>query len=501
MSKSFWLITLALVMLAPLGSTQELEIFDKDNEMPTLKWQRVIGENLLREKIISALTPLAKDQRFNVYVAVRLKSIRGRQQANQDLEQRNPDETVDLGKLGTAAPAISDDVIAKGTLWAHVEYIKTEVVLYDYAPEEQIRLMDTITRKVVYAVVPNWRAGIQVIVPKFDLFNWIFDRKILIGVIVALLFTLATSVFLLLNFFYSKTLRTDDEKMSFVNVSPNMREWPSIGRRDEVPVRVVSLPAPDYARDVSASIPALDVNEWKKMIEHDPSIGAVLANIFPPEAAARIFSGLPVDLVQKTTAAALKMNQKDVQAKTAEIQKLLMSMAHHKSGESFLDHAVDLIGRVGPDREGVFFNALVHAERIDLLEQAARRHYPSELIPALPSDLLRLFVNVLRTEERIELALAVDKSYRTQVLEAIGEPGSKIREYVEMQIEVIQNDSNRIANIKARSPFIWWDFVKLVRKSINSDHELARRTDLFLTAWLSEQTQKMRKGGRGGQAA
>lgn len=509
---------LTVFLLAVLGASgaaiaQQFEIFEKGDELPAIRWQKIIAENLLREKLVASLSPITKDQRFNVYVTIRLKSIKGRQRVERLPEDMSADDIVDLGKLGTAAPAINDDMLAKGSLWGQVEYIRTDIVLYDYAPAEQVNIMQNIAKRIVHSVVPPWRSGVNMVVPKYEVFSWFYDRKVMTGAILAALLFILFSGFLALNFFYNWYQRREDQRVSFVNISPGSFDTTVAAPRAPAAQAVNaqwrvadSKPAPQLVAshhdEEAAADLSFDPAEWKLVIEADPELGAVLANIAPSEMTARVFSSLPVELVKKTTEAALRMSEKDIQNKTAQLHQLMTAMARKKSGASFLNHAVDLVGRVGPLREGVIFESLVQAKRPDLVEQAARRHFPSHLIMQLPADLLRMFVNLLRTEERIELALAVSANDREQVLEAIGPKGAKLREYAEIQLQKFEADEGRANEVRGRSYYVWWDFVKLVRRTLASDGELARKTDLYLNPWIDEQRARCKKaGGRDGKAA
>ncbi|MEQ1875610.1 MAG: hypothetical protein ABL958_03125 [Bdellovibrionia bacterium] len=495
---------LMILTAASVASAQQLEVFDQDKELPTLKWQRVIGENMLREQIMGALTPLVKDLRFNVFISIRLKTLKSRQARGNRVDEEGGGDVVDLGKLGTAGPAINDEAIAKGQLWAQVEYIKTEVVLYDHAPTEMVDMMEQVTRKIVVSAVPAWRTGVTVTAPKFEFAHWFYDRKVLVGVLAGCLVFSFLGAFLLLNFFYSQRYRNEENRPVFSGF-PKFRDvQPALS--DAKVIQISALPVNEPASRVNEvndsfdpevfGLPS-DPQAWISMIEANPSLGAVLANIVPPEAAARVYAALPVDVVRKMTESAMSMSEDDVQKKANDLKRVVASMATKRPANAFLDHAVELVGRVGPAREGVFFANMISAGRFDLLEEAARKYFPAHLIPGLPTLLLKSLINTMSPEARAELVLCVEDKYKGQFLEAIGEKGTKVREYVESQVKAYETDTARKADLAKRGFHVWWDFVKLVRRTVTKDVEFARATEFLLKNWLQEQKVTKKSGGRG----
>ena len=262
-------------------------------------------------------------------------------------------------------------------------------------------------------------------------------------------------------------------------------------------VESLLVPNPEMDPELQKMLAEIKVTECVEITLQNPELGAVMASLLPTAQVSLMFALLSVDTANAVTLASLKISDQDLRLKSDALKAAVSSLkAKEKSGVvPFMDKAVDMLQEVSPEKELSIFNALAQAQEFKLLETAAKKFFPTELLLKLPEKLIKNALERLLLARRADFIYSNSEENRALLMDAFGKSGSKIRELIDAEMEQIKGDQVRQRRIEKNKEPLMRQFGEAVRRLINSSEAANELAEGVLNSWLSEKS-----GGQVGSA-
>jgi len=161
----------------------------------------------------------------------------------------------------------------------------------------------------------------------------------------------------------------------------------------------------DELRDM---ISELTINECIEIALQDATLGGLLVNLLPTMEVGRMFSLMNPELANAVTVASLKFSDDEIQAKSGELRASILTQRQQKKPTSapFVDSASELFRHIGPEKETTIFGALIESKEFDILDTAAHKYFPAELLFKLPPRVLKICLDRMPLPKRAEYILS-----------------------------------------------------------------------------------------------
>jgi hypothetical protein len=254
-------------------------------------------------------------------------------------------------------------------------------------------------------------------------------------------------------------------------------------------IEALLVPSQAIDKEVREALSDLSLAECVDLATKDPELGAVLMNLLPTNQVARTFSLLPTEIANSITAASLKLSTDEIAARSTKLKAAVLELKGAKpAAMPFSDRAAELLKEVGPEKEQAIFSALAESQEFVLLESTARRYFPSELVFKLPVGLMKSCLDRLPTARRAEFIASREGEEREALLNAVGRPGSKVRDMIDLELGEVANDETRKRRVEKQKSKLLSQFVDIVRGIVSASESAAELADPILSAWLSEKS-------------
>lgn len=221
------------------------------------------------------------------------------------------------------------------------------------------------------------------------------------------------------------------------------------------------------------------------MKEHTDQVG-IMMNILGPTVVAKILSEVDDKHADSWLAAGSEIEVEAMEAMEAALPKLKAALTSFKQSTApspFAQRILSMISSASPSRESALFRALAKSGTPSMILDAARKHFPSDLILRLPKPFLKDVLQAFPMNKRIELIQSRNEDVRKMLIETIAEPGSPARDLLEMELQNIAQDPDKQASIKARSEELWTEFVRLSRVSLDKTPVYREAGDHLISDW------------------
>lgn len=218
-----------------------------------------------------------------------------------------------------------------------------------------------------------------------------------------------------------------------------------------------------------------------------PEIGGILLKGRPEAQVKALFARLPKHLISELIELSLQSNEIDIEKNFSKIKDVLSQVRSKKvkaMPPSFMDHIITQLQTVGPTREKEILKMFRDNDRMEMLDYVSRKVFPSELIFSLPLDTLKLVINAVPFNLRVQLAWISNESQLNKILNCLGGPESREREFVEIEYNKIKEYPLKAAKIDATKEAIWGEFANISRKVLASDEKLQSTSKFILDEWI-----------------
>jgi hypothetical protein len=259
---------------------------------------------------------------------------------------------------------------------------------------------------------------------------------------------------------------------------------------------------PSIDEELRGMISELTINECIEIAIQDPILGGLLVNLLPTMEVGRMFSLMNPELANAVTVASLKFSDDEIQAKSGELKASISSQRKQKKPSSapFVDSASELFRHIGPEKESTIFGALIESQEFDVLDSAAHKYFPAELLFKLPPRVLKVCMDRLALPKRAEFILSTSDEDKNILLESIGKSGAKLRDVIDVEIQQAQSDELRLRRVEKNKSLYLKEFLEIVRSVIRTNKAAEEQAESVLDQWLFEKTGKRSGGGYGASA-
>jgi hypothetical protein len=288
-----------------------------------------------------------------------------------------------------------------------------------------------------------------------------------------------------------KYLNTEDRrewrKYLGQDVSPTFRRKVDLFLSSQI-IENLLVPAPQMDPEFKELFDQVKVAEAVEVANEDPEIGAVLIALLPSAQAARIFSLLSAERANEITVTSLKLTDAEIQRRVPRLKQVLRGLRDRHGVLPFVSRATEFLREAGPEQEAAIFNALSETGDYAALETAARQYFPAELISRLPVKILRDCMEALSIEKRAELILSRADEEKTWLLGALGKPGTKAREFIDLELKQLEMDQTRVRRAERNRDLLWKNFTETCRAMIRNNPQTAELAETLLSDWIALKT-------------
>jgi hypothetical protein len=256
---------------------------------------------------------------------------------------------------------------------------------------------------------------------------------------------------------------------------------------------------PSIDDELRGMISELTINECIEIAVQDPALGGLLVNLLPTMEVGRMFSLMNPELANTVTVASLKFSDDEIQARSGELKVSISNQRKQKKPTSapFVDSAAELFRHIGPEKETTIFGALIESQEFDVVDSAAHKYFPAELLFKLPPRVLKVCMDRMLLPKRAEFILSTSDEDRNTLLESIGKVGSKLRDVIEVEIQAVQADDVRLRRLDKNRSSLLKEFLEVVRSVIKTNKAAEEQAENIIDQWLFEKTGRRTGGGYG----
>jgi hypothetical protein len=237
-----------------------------------------------------------------------------------------------------------------------------------------------------------------------------------------------------------------------------------------------------------------------EFIEANEAMAGMLLNTLSPSMVSRVLSEVDDETADAWLEAGTGFNIKTLDDKVPSLKAALIAFKESHGPSPFTQRIMTMIPTATPAREGSLFRALAKSGNASMVVEAAKKHFPGELVLELPGVFLKEIIQSYPMAKRIEFFHSRPEDVRTQLLDTVAEKGTPARDLLDMELENIARDPSRGAAIESRSDEIWQDFAKTTRTALSKNASYAGFAEQLIKEW----SQKLGGGLavlKGGRAA
>ncbi|MEO5969695.1 MAG: hypothetical protein ABIQ95_07180 [Bdellovibrionia bacterium] len=254
---------------------------------------------------------------------------------------------------------------------------------------------------------------------------------------------------------------------------------------------------PTIDEELRGMISELTINECIEIAVQDSTLGGLLVNLLPTMEVGRMFSLMNPELANVVTIASLKFSDDEIKAKSGQLKASISRQRKQKKPKApFVDSAEELFRHIGPEKENTIFGALIESQEFDVLDSAAHKYFPSELLFKLPPRVLKVCMDRMPLAKRAEFILSNAEGDRNILLDSIGKVGSKLRDVIEVEIQEAQADDVRLRRVERNRSILLKEFLEIVRAVIKTNKAAEEQAEGVIDQWLFEKTGRRLSGAQ-----
>ena len=233
--------------------------------------------------------------------------------------------------------------------------------------------------------------------------------------------------------------------------------------------------------------------------QHKEQTG-ILLNLLGPSIISKTLSVADDKKVEGWLNEGAQFDVRTLESKTPALKTALITFKNANSPSPFLPRLMAMLENSTPNTEESIFKAIANASGKIYLIDAASSLFPSELILKLSDSILKEIILSLPMGKRIELLYSRTPDLRERLLDIVAEAGTPARDLMDMEMQSIDSDTSKQDSILSRQDDIWFDFVKLVRTTINKNYTYKKIAGDIIEKWATQVTKGF-KSIAGGKAA
>jgi hypothetical protein len=244
---------------------------------------------------------------------------------------------------------------------------------------------------------------------------------------------------------------------------------------------------PAFDNELVKKVSDLSFEDCLEIAASDTAAGAVLATLLPSSQLAAFYNQLPAQTASEIVESAMGMTgekaNQSADALSKAIARIHAQGGGRKASAPFADRVDDLLKNARPEQETAIFDMLAQSGDYALLRETVRQFFPAELIGSLPGKILKLCLTRYPVERQAEIIFCRTTD-REALLAALGAPGSKARDLIEVELSRLENDEVRSKRVSRQSGETWREYVTTVRELLKNNEEARELASEVLRPWL-----------------
>jgi hypothetical protein len=234
-------------------------------------------------------------------------------------------------------------------------------------------------------------------------------------------------------------------------------------------------------------VDSLTDKEFQEIAENDPGMAAILLAALPTGKITGILNVLPTALFQTVSEKTSEVFEKDLKAEASNIESSIIEVRSRQIKKSvFMEKSVELIPTAAPDKEGILYQMLVRSGDLELVRETALKFLPSDLVTQVPAEVIQRLLTRMPAAERSELICSQPDERANFLLSSLGEPGAKLRDLVDSELNDVRADSYRVEALKDEQQTLWAGFVGSIRAMQRQNPIFARSLKPIVNRWVKE---------------
>ena len=246
------------------------------------------------------------------------------------------------------------------------------------------------------------------------------------------------------------------------------------------------VPKPELESDVQELIFAVTAEEVSSVFSEDKEIAAQVMSLLPSAQIASIAQALEDEVCIELYPLLAKSSVDDAVKNIDSIKAKLNALRGEAdiSDNPFIESIPEFMPSASSAKELLLYNVLKDSEQWTMIKKLSEQTFPSSLIGDLPEEFLKASFLTLSNPKRAELILSREESERAKFYAAVGEPGKKLRDMLDLEVAEIEKDEEARAELEENKDAIWNNFVLIIRNLTKTDPSFSKASNKVLSEWV-----------------
>jgi|GEM_PF-6640906 len=236
-----------------------------------------------------------------------------------------------------------------------------------------------------------------------------------------------------------------------------------------------------------AVIDSVSEREFLAIAEANPEMGAMIFSVLPTARVASFINAMPSGLFTALSANTGRVFEKDTFAEAAKIEGVIHAARERQVKRlAFLEKSAELIRAADTEKEVILYRMLIQVGDIESVRATALKSIPGSLVTKVPPHFIQNILTRMTTTDRAELIAAQNPTRAEFLLECLGQPGTRMRELVEMDVEKITADESRVDALREDGEVLWLSLVSALRRIQTRDLSFAYALKPIVNRWVND---------------
>ncbi len=220
------------------------------------------------------------------------------------------------------------------------------------------------------------------------------------------------------------------------------------------------------------------------IVEREASISGALLNSLSANFVSQVLGLCSEQVQSQMVRDAVALTPDQIRSKQDEIKEVLKQYDERVTNRPFVEKILSLLPMAMPSTENNLFQALYDNGDQDLLKKTARKYFPADYIPKLPTDFLKELLMAYPMNKKVEMLYPLEETIKEQLIDIFAPEGSKAYDLLELEFENIETNDVRQTQLLNNGDKNWKEFVNYVRDKIEKDTNYQAEITDLLDQWV-----------------
>jgi hypothetical protein len=226
----------------------------------------------------------------------------------------------------------------------------------------------------------------------------------------------------------------------------------------------------------------LSPEQLARLTREDIKFGIALCHVAGEDRASAVTAGMSADLIEAVTQALLiwRFDQLEVFA-----GKFVEMVSHELARDPHEVTTNDFVREAAPPKRT---SQDAGSEIVVESEEEGHGLPPAEFLFSLPAPILKASFARLSNADKLGLVLNLDAEKRADFISYAAPFGSKLRDYLDLELEEIQKDPDRSENVRVNRDMYLLAFSRACRELLSTDEAFREQVLPLWTEWRQTRT-------------